>query len=191
MVKTLNYGVRSQARRKNRSSVEAEYDTWVVEQYRAKYPREVKKIEQELIKHRPSLAKNRERLWRLTNREIMPPVSDKADGFFWSSGGRTHGGFHFRIDLCNDITYHKEEKNVEEEVQTMIVKDLLESIPVEDSELVQAAYGFEPYTDRMTFEELSAEFNIPLGHVRTRIKEAIRKLRNAYVQNLNNGIQND
>lgn len=56
------------------------------------------------------------------------------------------------------------------------VRDLLKSLPAEQREVIDLAY-FQGYTQK----EISEEFNIPLGTVKSRAKAAMEKLRQIFV----------
>lgn len=60
------------------------------------------------------------------------------------------------------------------------LKDILKRLPEEQQQIIQLAY-FEGYTQ----QEISEDFNIPLGTVKSRAKAALTKLRGIFNANVN------
>src|SRR5690606_31300242 len=84
--------------------------------------------------------------------------------------GRARDG---KIQIADSSVYT--ENGLDQNINTIGIKDMLQKLPEEQQLIIEFLY-FKGYTQ----QEVSDEFNIPLGTVKTRARSAIRELQNYF-----------
>jgi RNA polymerase sigma-70 factor (ECF subfamily) len=87
-----------------------------------------------------------------------------------------------KIQVTTDSVYHKNNLYVDDKAHEAIgLKKMVDSLKEDQRELIELAY-FQGYTQ----DEISKKMNLPLGTVKTRIRQALLVLRNLTKEKVNN-----
>lgn len=168
-----------------KNDVQHDYDVLMIAKFKREEPEKVEKIKQALIKDSPHLKYFPERLERRVNRQILPPILEKSDGYFYSitetingeKKNKTQGGYHMELIECiNEEVDQNSEKKV---LFIEIIESLLDNLTLKEIEIIKVLYNVIPYHDcciddlKVKYGLTDDEINIHHDSILKKLKEVI------------------
>lgn len=191
-----------------KDNVHHDYDASIIEKFKQENPEKVEQIKQKLIKKYPHIIYQEKNLNRKLNKEILPPVLMKSDGYFFATKnhegkkvGKTGGGTHLPYFETFDENYHEtgdwaksmiavhelesEKQKGGFSIMTELIEGLLEELSAREVVIIKTIYKIPPYQE---YDEsfLIKEYSLNKQQIDKECDEILKKMRYLIVDKIYN-----